>query len=85
MQNGSPGNGVVTQIMTPHWQNQLLKCEVSTRLCTTFLSSFVFFSLSYSWVVKGILWAGGDCSLDALSLPAGFASLRSQPNALEYQ
>ena len=25
--NGSPANGV-TQIMTPHWQNQLMKCEV---------------------------------------------------------
>lgn len=29
VQNGSPGSGVVTQIITPHWQNQLLKCEVS--------------------------------------------------------
>ncbi|TCD65338.1 Glucose-repressible alcohol dehydrogenase transcriptional effector [Steccherinum ochraceum] len=28
VQNGSPGNGVVTQIITPHWQNQLLKCEM---------------------------------------------------------
>ncbi|KAI0081942.1 hypothetical protein K474DRAFT_1655835 [Panus rudis PR-1116 ss-1] len=28
VQNGSPGNGTVTQIMTPHWQNQLLKCEM---------------------------------------------------------
>jgi CCR4-NOT transcription complex subunit 6 len=27
VQNGSPANAV-TQIMTPHWQNQLMKCEV---------------------------------------------------------
>ncbi|GJE92741.1 glucose-repressible alcohol dehydrogenase transcriptional effector [Phanerochaete sordida] len=26
--NGSPGNGAVAQIMTPHWQNQLMKCEM---------------------------------------------------------
>ncbi|KAI0786633.1 Endonuclease/exonuclease/phosphatase [Abortiporus biennis] len=28
VQNGSPGNGVVAQAITPHWQNQLLKCEM---------------------------------------------------------
>lgn len=29
--NGSPANGTITQIMTPHWQNQLMKCEVRSE------------------------------------------------------
>lgn len=35
--NGSPVNGTVAQIMTPHWQNQLMKCEVH---CTAFMYIF---------------------------------------------
>ena len=26
--NGSPVNAAIVPIMTPHWQNQLMKCEV---------------------------------------------------------
>ena len=31
-QNGSPGT-IATQTMTPHWQQQLLKCEVRVFFC----------------------------------------------------
>ncbi len=85
MQNGSPGNGVVTQIMTPHWQNQLLKCEVSTRPWITFLPPFVGFFPLVIVGDKRCFWAVGGYSLDAPSLAAGLAFLRSQTNALEYQ
>ena len=47
VQNGSPGNGVVTQTITQHWQTQLLKCEVRV-LCSfvPFIRSLIIFRMS---------------------------------------